>query len=41
MDSLSQSQKVLSNSMGNISSIAEESSAASQEWLRLAGSNKV
>ncbi|WP_339316563.1 methyl-accepting chemotaxis protein [Paenibacillus sp. FSL R10-2734] len=37
MDSLSQSQKVLSDSMCNVSSIAEESSAASQEVASLSG----
>lgn len=37
MDSLSQSQMVLSDSMGNVSSIAEESSAASQEVASLSG----
>ncbi|MNO44074.1 Methyl-accepting chemotaxis protein McpC [compost metagenome] len=37
MDSLSQSQRVLSDSMSNVSSIAEESSAASQEVASLSG----
>ncbi|HEY4429515.1 MAG TPA: methyl-accepting chemotaxis protein [Paenibacillus sp.] len=37
MDSLSQSQRILSDSMSNVSSIAEESSAASQEVASLSG----
>lgn len=37
MDSLNHSQKVLSDTMGNVSAIAEQSSAASQEVASLSG----